>query len=67
MKEIEDKLKQHDKNKELHKSFLENELDTIKPIDASDFSKNFDHLKRIRDFKIKLKESETSIKDIEAI
>jgi len=67
MREIETKLKQYDREKVLHQSFLEDELENIKPIDLNDFSKNHDHIKRIRDFKNKLKESESCVKDIESI
>lgn len=43
------------------------ELETMKPVDFVDFSKNNNAIKKVREVRNKIKEAETSMKDLEKL
>ena len=67
VKEIGFKLKASDKERIAHLQCLSEDLEKLKPQDFTDFKKNHLVIKKLREFKQRIKQSEIKLKDIEDI
>lgn len=67
LNQIGKQLKQFQGEKSLHDQFLLNELEALKPIDFLDFAKNHQAVKKVRDLRTKIQESERGMKDLEKL
>jgi len=67
MKQIDFKLKSHEKEKLDYNKTLLTEFDILKSMDFEDFSKNHTYIQRVREFKIQIADSDSRLKDIEEL
>jgi|APSaa5957512535_1039671.scaffolds.fasta_scaffold75695_3 hypothetical protein len=65
MKELDFKLKAFEKDKADLSKYVSTELNTYKPLDYEDFTKNHEIVKKLRNFKIKIEDTEKKLKEIE--
>lgn len=65
--EIEQQLAKFSHDKGLHQSFLLNELESVKPIDFLDFSKNHEAVRKVRELRKMIQESDQKISELEKV